>query len=80
MEYDTFEFTEVSGLERGSTFRMGGSVSMPSEQVRGPRLAASCSGMVSAVMRSREGELFARVISCKCKGIFSDAEPHTRCS
>ena len=80
MEYDTFEITEVSGLKRGGTFRMGGSMSMPSEQARGARLAASCSGMVSAVMRSREGELFARVISCKCKGILSDTEPHTQCS
>ena len=50
-----------------STLRMGGSMSMPLEQARTARLAASCSGMVSAVMRSREGELFARVISCRCK-------------
>jgi hypothetical protein len=42
-------------------------MSMPLEQARTAKLAASCSGMVSAVMRSREGELFARVISCRCK-------------
>lgn len=52
-------------------------MSMPLEQARTARLAASCSGMVSALMRSREGELSARVISCTCKACIQTQASHT---
>lgn len=51
-------------MSTGRTLRMGGSTAMLLEMARGTRLETSFSGMVSAVMRSLEGELFARPISC----------------
>ena len=50
------------------TLRMGGRTAILLEAARiAEMLPSPCSGMVRAVMRSREGELFARLISCRRK-------------
>ena len=54
------------------TLRMGGRTAMLLEAARMVEvLPRPCSGMVRAVMRSREGELFARLISCRGKHLIS---------
>jgi len=46
------------------TLRTGGSTEMPMGLAREASLEISFSGMVSVAMRSLEGELFARPMSC----------------
>ena len=57
---------KAEGVREYATFRMGGSTATLLELACGAKLETiSFSGIVSLAMRSLEGELFARFMSCK---------------